>query len=93
MSSFQAYQVAKLKIPFESQLFSFSMKLSNHVFINFNLDNLDQSMSHEDTNNSMYNETFEIQPIFNIFPKINGNANRTLELEAPTCFLKSESAR
>ena len=69
------------------------MKLSNHVFINFNLDNLDQSPSHEDRNNSLYNETFKIQSIFNIFPKMGPNANRTLEAEAPTCFLKSEGAR
>ena len=69
------------------------MSLSNHVSINFNLDNVEQSMLSEETNNSRHNETFEIQGIFNIFPNMDGNANRTLESEAPPCFLKSESAR
>ena len=70
------------------------MKLSNYVSINFNLDNLDSSRTPEDTNNSMYNETFEIQSkIFDIVPKMYSNAYRTVESEAPKCFLKSDSAR
>ena len=78
---------------FETQLL-FSTKLSNYVSINFNLDNLDPSMSPEDTNNGRLNETFEIQPkILDIIPRMGGNAKRTLESEAPPCFLKSEGAR
>ena len=70
------------------------MKLSNYVSINFNLDNLDPSMSPEDTNNGRLNETFEIQTkIFDIPQKMGVNVNRTLESEAPPCFLKSEGAR
>ena len=81
---------------FEPQLLClfFIMGLSNHVSINFNLDNLDSSLSPEDTNNGRLNETFEIQPkILDITPRMGGNANRTLESETPPCFLKSEGAR
>ena len=80
---------------FELQLLClfFSMKLSKYVFINFNYDNLDSNMSPEDSNNSMHNETFQSHlKTFNIFPKMVGNANGTLESEDPQCFLKSESA-
>ena len=78
---------------FEPKLL-FQHEVIKLCFINFNVDDLDQSMSPEDTNNSIDNGTFQTHlEIFNIFPKMGGNANGTLESEDPQCFLKSESAR